>query len=173
MANSIILVLSSLLAFLSLHADAASPNDVVSTVCPKTSNPGFCASVLKSAGSPDLARVAAYTLNLARTNAAQSLSLARSLAKTSETPLKQCYSACSVNYDEAVGEIEQAQNYLAVGDYNGVNVEASAVMTEVGECDGTFRNPPADTSSLTKNGKTLEDLCSIILVISNLLPTSM
>lgn len=173
MANSSSLLAFSLLLFI-VVSHAASTNDVVSTICPKTKNPPFCASVLKSAGTTDLKGLATYTLNLARTNAGKSLTLAKSLAAAATDPqLKERYSSCSENYDEAIGDIENAQKDLASGDFNGVNVATSGAMTSVDDCEDDFKQPPADTSSLLKDGKTLNDICSIILVISNLLPKPM
>ncbi|KAE8637274.1 hypothetical protein CSA_021751 [Cucumis sativus] len=56
-----------------------------------------------------------------------------------------------------------------LGDFNGVNIVTSGAMTNIGDCQDKFAQPPKDTSLLLKNGKTLNDICSIILVISNLL----
>ncbi|KAE8637369.1 hypothetical protein CSA_022903 [Cucumis sativus] len=93
-----------------------------------------------------------------------------SLAKTATNPqLKQRYSSCAESYDEAIGDIENAQKDLALGDFNGVNIVTSGAMTNIGDCQDKFAQPPKDTSLLLKNGKTLNDICSIILVISNLL----
>ncbi|XP_038907188.1 pectinesterase inhibitor-like [Benincasa hispida] len=168
MANSN-LILSSLLALFTVVSHAAS-NDVVSTICPKTMNPPFCASVLKSAGTTDMKRLAVYTLKLAHTNAAKCVALAKSLAATAtNTQLKQRYSSCSESFDEAVGDIETAQEDLAAGDFNAVNIATSGAMTEIDDCQDNFKQPPTDTSMLLKNGRTLNDICSIILVISNLL----
>lgn len=150
---------------------ATSTNDVISTICVKTRNPPFCTSVLKSTGSTDLKGLATYTLNLAHTNAGKSLTLAKSMAKVVTNPqLKKRYLSCSENYDEAIGDIENAEKNLAIGDFNGVNIATSGVMTTIDDCQDNFKQPPTDKSSLLKNGKTLNDICSIILVISNLLP---
>ncbi|KAE8647022.1 hypothetical protein Csa_019099 [Cucumis sativus] len=126
MANNSCLIIISLIGVLSftIISNVASSNDVVSTICLKTSNPQFCSSVLKSAGTTDLKGLVVYTLNLAHTNAEKSLTLANSLAKTATNPqLKQQYSSCAESYDEAIGDIENAQKDLALGDFNGVNIE--------------------------------------------------
>ena len=172
MANNSCLIIISLVGVLSftIISNVASSNDVVSTICPKTSNPQFCSSVLKSAGTTNLKGLAVYTLNLAHTNAEKSLTLANSLTKTATNPqLKQRYSSCAESYDEAIGDIENARKDLALGDFNGVNIVTSGAMTNIGDCQDKFAQPPKDTSLLLKNGKTLNDICSIILVISNLL----
>ncbi|XP_022138711.1 pectinesterase inhibitor-like [Momordica charantia] len=172
MANSSV-VASSLLAFVSslvLLLHVASANDVASTICPKTKNPGFCTTELKTAGSADLKALATHTLNLARKKAGESVALANDLAaKATDPQLKERYTSCSKNFDEAIGNIETAEKHLASGDYNGVNLAGSAVMSTVDDCRANFETGPADTSSLSTNGKTLDDISSIILVISNLL----
>ncbi|TYK11730.1 pectinesterase inhibitor-like [Cucumis melo var. makuwa] len=172
MAKNSCLIIVSLVEVLlfTIISNAASSTDVISTICPKTSNPPFCSSVLKSAGTTNIKGLAVYTLNLAHTNAKKSLTLANSLAKTTTNPqLKQRYSSCTESYDGVVGDIENAQKDLAIGDFNGVNIVTSGAMTEIDDCQDKFVQPPKDTSLLLKNGKTLKDTCSIILVISNLL----
>ncbi|KAA0054660.1 pectinesterase inhibitor-like [Cucumis melo var. makuwa] len=172
MANNSCLLIVYLIGVLlfTIISNVASSNDIVSTICPKTSNPPFCSSLLKSARTTDLKGLAVYTLNLAHTNARKSLTLAKSLATTTTNPqLKQRYSSCAESYDEAVGDIENAQKDFALGDFNAVNIVTSGAMTEIDDCQDKFAQPPKDTSLLLKNGKTLNDICSIILVISNLL----
>ncbi|KAA0057115.1 pectinesterase inhibitor-like [Cucumis melo var. makuwa] len=172
MANNSCLIIVSLVGVLlfTIIPNVASSNDVVSTICPKISNPPFCSSVLKSVGTTDLKGLVVYTLNLAHTNARKSLTLAKLLATTTTNPqLKQRYSSCAESYDEAVGDIENAQKDLALGDFNAVNIATSGAMTEIDDCQDKFTQPLKDTSLLLKNGKTLNDICNIILVISNLL----
>ncbi|XP_050943693.1 pectinesterase inhibitor-like [Cucumis melo] len=138
MANNSCLVIVSLIGVLlfTIISNVASSNDVVSTICPKTSNPPFCST--------------------------------KSLTTTTTNPqLKQRYSSCAESYDEAVGDIENGQKDLALGDFNAVNIVTSGAMTEIDDCQDKFSQPPKDTSLLLKNGKTLNDICSIILVISN------
>ncbi|TYK11719.1 pectinesterase inhibitor-like [Cucumis melo var. makuwa] len=112
MANNSCLIIVSLVGVLlfTIISNVASSNDVVSTICPKSSNPPFCSSVLKSAGTTDLKGLVVYTLNLAHTNARKSLTLTKLLAITTTNPqLKQRYSSCAESYDEAVGNIENAE----------------------------------------------------------------
>uniref|UniRef100_A0A9I9E7Y6 Pectinesterase inhibitor-like n=1 Tax=Cucumis melo TaxID=3656 RepID=A0A9I9E7Y6_CUCME len=84
MANNSCLIIVSLIGVLlfTTISNVASSNDVISTICPKTSDPPFCSSVLKFAGTTDLKGLVVYTLNLAHTNARKSLTLAKSLATT-------------------------------------------------------------------------------------------
>ncbi|XP_023549346.1 pectinesterase inhibitor-like [Cucurbita pepo subsp. pepo] len=178
MASSSFLAVSSLLAFvLSLlffngvvPMHAASPDDVVSTICKKTRNPSFCFNALKSAGTTDLKGLATFTLNLAHDKAVESHALAQSLAsKATDPKLKERYSTCAELYDDATDDIEDGKSNLREGDYNGVNIKASAAMTEADDCLDSFTQPPKDPSALSGNGEAMENICSIILVIANLL----
>ncbi|XP_022949094.1 pectinesterase inhibitor-like [Cucurbita moschata] len=118
----------------------------------------------------DLKGLATFTLNLAHDKVAQTRALALSLAsKAADPKLKERYATCVEQYDDAADDIEDGKNDLGEGDYNGVNIKASAAMTEAGDCLDSFTQPPKDPSALSGNGKTVEDICSIILVIANLL----
>ncbi|KAE8647026.1 hypothetical protein Csa_019098 [Cucumis sativus] len=120
-------------------------------------------------GTTDLKGLAVYTLNLAHSNAGKSLILANSLAKATTNPqLKQRYSFCAESYDEVVGDIENAQNDLALGDFIGVIIVTTGAMTTLGDhCQNKLLQPPKDTSLLLKNSNTLDDIFSIIMVISD------
>ncbi|KAE8647027.1 hypothetical protein Csa_023997, partial [Cucumis sativus] len=91
----------------------------------------------------DLKGLAVYTLNLAHSNAGKSLILANSLAKATTNPqLKQRYSFCAESYDEVVGDIENAQNDLALGDFIGVIIATTGAMTTLGDhCQNKLLQP--------------------------------
>ncbi|XP_022953894.1 pectinesterase inhibitor-like [Cucurbita moschata] len=149
---------------------ASFPNNVSSTICKKTRNPSFCFNVLKSAGTTDLKGLATFTLNLAHNKVTKTRALAQSLAsKAADCKLKEDYATCAKHYDNAAADIKDAKYNLEKGDYNGVNIQASGAMTEVGDCLDNFTQPPKNPSVLSNNEKVVEDMCSIILVISNLL----
>ncbi|XP_022991760.1 pectinesterase inhibitor-like [Cucurbita maxima] len=177
MAYSSFLVVSSLLAFLSLlffngvvSIHAASPDDATSTICKKATNPSFCFNVLKSVGTTDLKGLAIFTLNLAHDKTIGNRALAQSLAsKVADPELKDRYDTCVERYNDAVKDIEGAKGYLGKGDYNGLNIKASATMTEAGDCLDSFTQPLKDPSALSGNGEAMENICSIILVIANLI----
>ncbi|XP_022972896.1 pectinesterase inhibitor-like [Cucurbita maxima] len=149
---------------------AASQDDIISTICKKTRNPSFCFNVLNSAGTTDLKGLAIFTLNLAHDKAAQSRVLAQSLESNASDPkLMERYATCAKHFNNVVDDIVDGKNYLGKGDYNGVNTMASTAMTEAGNCLDSFIQPPKDSTALSGSGKVVEDICSIILVIANLL----
>ncbi|XP_023549424.1 pectinesterase inhibitor-like [Cucurbita pepo subsp. pepo] len=178
MASSSFLAVSSLLAFvLSLlffngvvPMHAASSDDVASSICKKTKNPSICFNVLKSAGTTDLKGLATFTLNLAHEKTTGNRALAQSLAsKVADPDLKEHYDTCVERYNDAVKDIEGAKGYLGKGDYKGLNTYTFGAMTEVDACLFSLSKLPKDPSTLPGNGKAVEDIYSIILVIANLL----
>ncbi|XP_022991761.1 pectinesterase inhibitor-like [Cucurbita maxima] len=178
MVSSTFLAVSSLLAFvLSLFffngvvpMHASFPNSVPSTICKKTKNPSFCFNILKSAGTTDLKGLATFALNLAHNKATKTRALAPSLAsKATDRKLKERYATCVKHYDNAAADIKDAKYNLGKGDYNGANIQASGAMTEAGDCLDNFTLLPKNPSVLSNNEKVVEDMCSIILIISNLL----
>ncbi|XP_022953893.1 pectinesterase inhibitor-like [Cucurbita moschata] len=183
MASSSFLVVSSLLALVLsvlffngvVPMHAASSDDVVSTICnsticKKTRNLSICFNVLKSAGTTDLKGLATFTLNLAHDKTIGNRALAQSLAsKVADPDLKERYDTCVERYNDAVKDIEGAKGYLGKGDYKGLNTYTFGAMTEVDACLFSLSKLPKDSSTLPGNGKAVEDIYSIILVIANLL----
>ncbi|XP_031742367.1 pectinesterase inhibitor-like [Cucumis sativus] len=156
-----------------LNADTILSNidTLASNICPQTSNPSFCASILENANNIDLKALIAYSLKLAHTNAGKSMTLAKALAVlTTNTLLKKQYLFCFENYDEAMCDIEKAKNDLVFGDYSGVNLAISDAMMIADDCHDSFKQPLKDMSLLPNNTKMLKDIYSIILVISSILP---
>ena len=167
-ASSIVLLVLFFNGMVPMHV--ASQDDIISTICKKTRNPSFCFNVLNSAGTTDLKGLAIFTLDLANDKAAQSRVLAQSLeSKAVDPKLKERYATCAKHFNNVVDDIVDGKNYLVKGDYNGVNSMASIAMTEAGDCLDSFMQLPKESSALSGNGKVVEDICSIILAIANLL----
>ncbi|CAK9309808.1 unnamed protein product [Citrullus colocynthis] len=82
-------------------------------------------------------------------------------SKTADPKLEEWYASCAEHYDDAAGDIDDAKIYLAEGDYNGVNIQASGAMTEVDDCQDNFTRPLVDRTTVSRNAKALEDICSL------------
>ncbi|XP_022932472.1 pectinesterase inhibitor-like [Cucurbita moschata] len=118
----------------------------------------------------DLKELANFTLNFAQDKASQSRALAQSLAsKAADPKLKEHYDACAKHFDDAAEDMVDGKNSLEFGDYGLVNITATAAMSDVDNCLDSFAQPPKDPSALFDNGKAVKDICSIILVIADLL----
>lgn len=147
-------------------------DDMVKNICSRTPNSSFCLDVLESdlRVPESLLGLAQFTIDLAHTNATETMKLIQSLIKQTKNPqLKQRYTLCSQNYDIAIGDLDQAKTDLSSRDYGGANVETTGVLNEIRDCEGRFEGAPADPSRLPKRNKDLENICSIILVISNIM----
>ncbi|XP_031257675.1 pectinesterase inhibitor-like [Pistacia vera] len=146
---------------------------VINDICSKTQNLTFCLGVLNQApgaSTADLPGLAKITIDLATSNATETLQIIQSLVpKTTNTKLKEGYATCSEHYDNAIGDLGDARQHLKTGDPMGVNLSASASMDEAGDCNDELKGLPADPSVL-KGNQDLNNICSIILVIANRIP---
>lgn len=154
---------------LCLHANAR-PSAVVNQICSKSTNAPFCHKVLNAEHTTDLKQLARITINYAQTNVSSNHKLTQSLGSQATNPtLKSRYNDCADHYDEAAGDIELALEHFKSGDFLGVNIAVSAVLTYADDCEDAWKTPPADPSQLPRKNKDLKDLCDVVLVISNLL----
>jgi pectinesterase inhibitor-like protein len=156
------------------NPDLKVSNSTIKAVCSKTLNPPFCLDLLHFyADHPherslkDLARI---TICLAHSNATATRDLLHRLIQHTDNPrLKERYTSCSKNYDDSVGDMEQAKKSLKSSNKNGLRDAVAGAMGEVNACGESFGQPPADPSTLPKSNQKLLHLCSIILVMSKFL----
>jgi len=147
----------------------------INAICTKTLNPSFCLGILKSyADHPhkrDITGLARITIYLAKSNATTTSDQIHSLIQHTDNPqLKERYTSCSKNYDNAIDDFKQAKKRLIEGNKNGLEDAAATAMGEFNACGENFRQPPADPSTLQKSNKNLLDFCSIVLVMTKFLP---
>ncbi|KAJ4721943.1 Pectinesterase inhibitor [Melia azedarach] len=144
----------------------------VGDICSKTKNPSFCVAVLKSTpgtGTADLPGLTKITLDLARSNATNTQNLIKSLIpKATEPRLKESYTSCSEHYDGVLGDFDDADQDLKVSDPASLNIHTSAALDEAGNCEDELEGLGPDPS-VVKGSLDLQSICSIVLVISNLL----
>jgi pectinesterase inhibitor-like protein len=164
---------SLLLMFLFVTFSYGMPSTKIDNICSRTQNHSFCLDVLRSTHRKpdlDLRGLAQITLDLASSNATKTINLLHSLIKQTKSPqLRECYTSCSQNYDTLIGDLDQAKIYLSSRDHSGVNVITAGVLAEISDCKERFAEPLVDPSTLPKRNRDLENICTIILVISNVL----
>ncbi|KAL4643237.1 hypothetical protein ACB092_02G079300 [Castanea dentata] len=120
----------------------------INAICTKTLNPSF-----------------------SKSNATNSSDQIHSLIQHTDNPqLKERYTSCSKNYDNAIGDFKQAKKRLIKGNKNGLKDAAATAMGEFNACGENFRQAPVDPSTLQKSNENLLDFCSIILVMTKYLP---
>ena len=171
-----------MLIFLSFGASSYATKVVkVDALCKQTKNPSFCSNILNSypggAAGVDLVTLAKYTIKVARANITNTINLIKHLIaqSASDSTAKNHYESCLLhfNYDEgALGDIEYTEQMLNTGDYEGVNVAAAAVTTDVDNCvsgESPSDPPYQDPSLLPQYAGVVEQVVAIIIVISNYL----
>lgn len=153
------------------HADIAPPSDIVSTICPTTTNSSLCLNVLKLAGSTDAQNLANVTLDLAQTSTAEGLRHARRLeaTRTANPQLTKRYSECARRFELLMRDIEEGKEALATGAYVLLKQAVTAAAVEANGCLDTFKQPPRETSSLPKKAKYLGDIFNIVVRVSTIL----
>ncbi|XP_061369280.1 pectinesterase inhibitor 1-like [Gastrolobium bilobum] len=153
----------------------------VNAICKQAKNPSFCLSLLNSkpggATHATLIDLAQYTIGVLRANVTITIKYINLLIAHSGTDRKAInhYKSCLTHFsynEGALGDVENTQKCLRSGDYNGVNVAASAVMTDVEDCiSGESPSNPSyhDPSMLPKYADVVKQIAQIILILSNFL----
>ncbi|KAJ1397025.1 Pectinesterase inhibitor domain [Sesbania bispinosa] len=150
----------------------------VNVICKQTRNPSFCSSLLNSKpGGADLVSLAQYTIDVVHSNVTNTITLIKSLIAQSANDskasahYKQCLEFFSSD-EGALSSVEDTEERLKAGDYDGVNLGAAAVSTYVDDCvsgEGPSDPPYPDRSLLPKYADVIDQVVQIILIISNLL----
>ncbi|CAH2053484.1 unnamed protein product [Thlaspi arvense] len=152
----------------SLNAQVAD----IKAICGKAKNPSFCTNYMKSnpkTSGADIKTLAQITFGSAQTSATGALTKIQSLAKTANSPaLKQGYTSCVEQYKSAISILNEAKQSLATGDKGGLNIKVSAAMTSSTTCQDDLANVKADPSAV-KNSDDFQNICGIVLVISNMM----
>ncbi|TXG71456.1 hypothetical protein EZV62_000035 [Acer yangbiense] len=159
----------SILGVLLFNTTSNASSKIINDICAKTRFPSICLEILEStpgAATADVKGLGKITLDLARSSASKTLGRINSLIpKTTDPKLKEIYKTCSEHYDNAIGSFNNAETDLNKGNYFSMNSQASAAMTEAGDCDDETAKLAVDPS-LKKGNLDLDHICSIILAIS-------
>ncbi|KAL3505587.1 hypothetical protein ACH5RR_030969 [Cinchona calisaya] len=153
---------------------AKAGGDLINDVCSESRNPPSCIKALHSdprSASADLKGLAKISINLSTKSAKSTWKLVDALKKNATNKsLKEIYDSCLENYDEAIYDLDDCTRLLGSGDFQGVNLRASAAMAYAGTCDDNFREAQiTEPPQLVDASNNLQDLSSILLVISHLL----
>ncbi|KAK7316022.1 hypothetical protein VNO77_34641 [Canavalia gladiata] len=147
----------------------------LNTICRQTTNPSFCFALLNSHHSKNLISLTQYTIEIARANVTNTIKVINSLITQSKknAEAQNHYTLCLEHFSSNGGAltlIDYTKQVLKNHDYEGVNVAASAILTNVDNC--IYGDSPSDplykdTSILPHYVATIEVVIQIILVISN------
>ncbi|CAH8366681.1 unnamed protein product [Eruca vesicaria subsp. sativa] len=170
MMNNVLV--SCLMFFLMIGSLNAKSADI-KAICGKAKNPTFCKSYMmksepKTSGA-DIKTLATITFGSAQTSASGALTKIQSLATKETNPaLKKAYTSCVEQYKNTISSLDEAKKSLESGDGPGLNIKVSAAMEGSTTCQDGFVNVKADPSVTTEIDD-FQNICSIVLVISNMM----
>ncbi|XP_047339879.1 pectinesterase inhibitor-like [Impatiens glandulifera] len=155
--------------FLTLSSTYIKSTPLVSEICAQTQNPSQCNLVLgpaPGASTADLKGLGYISINIALTNAKQTLSYIESLVKQAiDKMLRNRYQTCVENYASTIDSLEQSKTFLNNGDIPSLRTFASAAFDGPETCNDSFEGPPAAPSKLNDDNRKLEGLVDILLTI--------
>lgn len=167
-ASSLLLALALALPFMIFASE-----NLISVICSKSINPPLCLKALKSdprSANANLRSLAQISIDLAQASAKETSTMVELLTKNATNRrLKAQYQTCTENYDDAISNLADANNFLKSGDFESLNVYASAVVTDADTCEDSFVESPGSVEprQLKQANKKLEDFANIILVIAH------
>ncbi|TXG71453.1 hypothetical protein EZV62_000032 [Acer yangbiense] len=157
----------SILGVLLFITPSNASSKIVNDICAKTRFPSICLEILEStpgAAAADVKGLGKITLDLARSSASKTLGQINSLIpKTIDPKLKEIYKTCSEHYDNAIGSFNNAETDLNNSNYFSMNSQASAAMTEAGDCDDETAKLAVDPS-VKKGNLDLDHICVILFM---------
>ncbi|KAK4374426.1 hypothetical protein RND71_005103 [Anisodus tanguticus] len=150
-----------------------STSNPLADVCAKSKNPKFCLSVLYDYQSLNLHDLTETTINLAAANAsATATKINLLLNQTSDPKLEVIYNLCTTNYNGAVRNLGNAEQFLNMGQYQNLNTAAIIVVKDAFNCEAAFEVTPGYVSTISKENDDLQNLAGIVVAAATLLSTS-
>ncbi|KAE9588508.1 hypothetical protein Lal_00003027 [Lupinus albus] len=153
----------------------------VNEICKQYRNSSFCLTILKSkpggVEGADLVSLAYHTINIARLNLTNSVTLIMNLISNSsnDTIAKSHYERCLLFFGQDEGalvELDYTEEMLEKEYYFGVNLASISVIVDINECisgEDSEGPPYPNKSDLPRNGVFIQKVIQILLVISQLL----
>lgn len=153
-----------------------SSTQLIQQTCSQTKYYQLCVSSLQSdprSSTADLKVYAKIFVELALSNAKDTFSYTYRLTsnESMDPVLKMCLNDCLSVYDIGVNKLTDALIYLDLKDFIQVNNLLGTAKEQGEQCDQFFIKPPVPEtpSPLTDRNEVYERLCSIAIVIVNLL----
>ncbi|CAF1929906.1 hypothetical protein Bca4012_072704 [Brassica carinata] len=164
--------LSSFMFLFLIGSSYAITSSEMSTICDKTLDPSFCLDFLNSEfSSPNLEALAKATLDATQAKATQTFKRLQSIIDGGVDPRsKLAYRSCLDEYENTIGNLEEAFEHLASGEGEGLKTKVSAALDGADTCLDYVKRLRSVDDSVLNNSKGIKNLCGITLVISNILP---
>ncbi|XP_004516518.2 uncharacterized protein [Cicer arietinum] len=150
----------------------------IDTICKNEDvNTSLCITLLKSKQGADLLILAQYTIDVLYTEVNNTVKLIKTLIYQydKDPKAKSHYKECFNLFGEpngAAGDIEEIENRMKDGDYGGMSRKVLSITIDYESCiEGEYPTdtPYPDKSLLPKYAKGVNDVASILFVISNYL----
>ncbi|GKV37561.1 hypothetical protein SLEP1_g45581 [Rubroshorea leprosula] len=107
----------------------------------------------------------------ARSNSQSTINLLNSLQQTTDPKLKSRYTNCIGYYNQVSKYLIEAEGYAKTGLYTDVGRAASSALEMVLHCEGEFKEPPPQPSSLQQTNNKESSLCYNIFKLSGSPPS--
>lgn len=173
-SNNVYLLTLISLTFLSLNPTAAKSPDLITVICSKAEDAPHCLEFLRP-----LYRPGESLLDLTRDtvqSTAKFLFLVydeihvREIETIKEPILNRIYHKCGAAYTAATNSLIKAQQIVqSAPDYHHLPSLASDAATQARSCDNNFTPAQPQPSDFLSLSKKAQNVCSIVLALSNLL----
>ncbi|KAK4354610.1 hypothetical protein RND71_026804 [Anisodus tanguticus] len=168
-SSSSSLRLSLLLCFVCAFFTSPSTSNPLADLCAKSKNPKFCLSVLYDYQSLNLHVLTETTIKFAEANATATVSkISLLLNQTSDPKLEVIYNLCKTNYNGAVRNLVDAEQYLSIGQYQNLSTAAVIVGQNAFNCETAFNVTPGYFSNITKENDDLQNFSGILVASAEL-----
>merc|ERR1711879_1030068 len=162
-----------LVLLLAVPTHQTATSDLISKTCDQTLYKDYCKTVLGAAPESDvkdLPSLTKYALKMASLNGVKIHKKIDQISKSNKDEfIQQCLDDCSEIYQDAIDQVEDSTAAVDGKSYNDVNTWVTAAMTDSQTCEDAFKEQDGVKSPLTDDNTKFNQLCSIILTMSNLL----
>ncbi|KAL5698587.1 hypothetical protein ACHQM5_029605 [Ranunculus cassubicifolius] len=176
--NLLFLFLFILLSSSANSARLLGEEDLIATTCGHTLYVDLCLSSLREdprSETADLKGLAKIALDISLVNATKMISHLTQLKSQNDTSLpfdsffSSCMDDCIDEYQEAAGNLEDANDALEKNSLATVDSLITAAMTDSDTCEDGFGDKEEMESPLTEKNREFSNLCSNALAIATLL----
>ncbi|KAJ9154597.1 hypothetical protein P3X46_027917 [Hevea brasiliensis] len=155
--------------FVPASSKSKTNNPNLKKICDQTDYASLCLSSITPYfnGKTDTVSVLQMAINATVQQTKLAISAAEKLATASNTPdeTASTLSDCKQNYEDALDDLQSAQDAIPENDIGTINTMLSAAITEYGTCNDEFSGP----NPMANYGDKLTKMNSNCLVIASLL----
>lgn len=149
-------------------AEIEKPSDLVGNICLETRNNSTCLQLLSDKHGANLIEIAQTLTENAQISVILAYDAVQVLFKLENISfLKERHRSCLGNYVRATNGLLEWKQLFSSKNYQNLISKADAILKETESCDKNFEQPPSEPSQLKQGTQFFEDICSILMVVSN------